>query len=64
MSAPAVSVAPTVAAAVLFLAVNPKVWLVLGLVFLLGLLRRLWHAWRARRQADEADHLVPTPPAE
>jgi hypothetical protein len=34
-----------------FLAVNPRVWLVVGLLFLLGLARRLWRGWQARRRA-------------
>lgn len=32
-------------------AVNPRIWLVLGILFLLALLRRLWRRWRATRRA-------------
>jgi hypothetical protein len=31
--------------------VNPKIWLALGLLFLLALARRQWRSWRARRRA-------------
>jgi hypothetical protein len=34
-----------------FLAVNWRVWAILGLLFLFGLLRRLYRSWRARRRA-------------
>jgi hypothetical protein len=34
-----------------FLALNPRVWVVLGVLFLLALLRRLWRGWRSRRRA-------------
>lgn len=30
-------------------AVNPRVWLVFGLLFLAGLVRRLWKQWRQQR---------------
>jgi hypothetical protein len=43
-------------------AVNPKVWLVLGLLFLLGLLRRAWRSWRARRRAASAPRTAGAPP--
>ncbi|HEV2767300.1 MAG TPA: hypothetical protein VGV63_06315 [Acidimicrobiales bacterium] len=33
-----------------FLAVNWRIWVVLGLLFLFGLLRRLYRSWRARRR--------------
>ncbi len=47
---------------VVFLAVNPKIWLVLGLLFLLALGRRLWRSWRARRRAARAAELGLAPP--
>lgn len=34
-----------------FLAVNWRIWVVLGLLFLFALLRRLYRSWRARRRA-------------
>ncbi len=33
-----------------FLAVNWRIWVVLGLLFLFGLLRRLYRSWRAKRR--------------
>jgi hypothetical protein len=34
-----------------FFAVNPRIWLVVGLLVLFGLARRCWRSWRARRRA-------------
>lgn len=34
-------------------AVNPRIWLVLGLLFFAALLRRLWKQWRMRRSAEK-----------
>ncbi|MDQ3385271.1 MAG: hypothetical protein M3503_04565 [Actinomycetota bacterium] len=44
-----------------FLAVNPKIWLLLGLLFPLALLRRLWRARRAKRRARRAAAQVRRP---
>jgi membrane protein DedA with SNARE-associated domain len=38
---------------VVFLAVNPRVWVVLGVLFLLALARRLWRRWRQRRRTAQ-----------
>jgi hypothetical protein len=40
-----------------FFAVNPKIWLVIGVLVLLGLARRLWRSWRARRAARRQAYL-------
>ena len=36
-----------------YVGVNPKIWLVIGLLFLFGLARRQWRSWRARRRAAD-----------
>jgi hypothetical protein len=38
---------------VVFLAVNPRVWAVLAVLFVLALARRLWRRWRLRRRAAQ-----------
>lgn len=39
-----------------FLAVNWRVWVVLGLLFLYALARRLFRSWRIRRRARLATY--------
>ena len=36
-----------------FLGVNPRIWLVLGALFAWGLCVRQWKSWRARRQVKK-----------
>jgi uncharacterized membrane protein len=36
---------------VIFFLVNPKIWIVLGVLFVLALARRQYRSWRARRRA-------------